>query len=218
MRALVVADRPVVRGFLMATVRRTLDSAQTTSVADMDAARSVVASWRPEVAVVDLGVAESELWQFCTHLNEQGVRTVIAAAGADEALRLLQAGAVGITSPDEGVDGLARTLRAVAHGSAHVPSPLLGSVLDGLIRRPRTPSRPSDQPSGQVRRLSMREREVLALLGEGMGTVEIARRLHISPETAKTHIRHLLHKLGVRSRIEAAAVAADLAARAGGDL
>lgn len=218
MRTLVVADRPAVRGFLMATVHRTLDPVQTTAVADMEAARSVVASWRPEVAVVDLGVVESELWQFCSDLNDQGVRTVIAAASRDEALRLLQAGALGITSPGEGADGLARTLRAVAHGDAHVPSPLLSGVLDGLIRRSSTPRRHADQPPGQAHRLSTREREVLALLGEGLGTVEIARRLHISPETAKTHIRHLLHKLGVRSRVEAAAVAADLAAQAGGDL
>ena len=213
MRALVTADRPAVRDFLTATVHRTLDSAQIRAVADMDSACSVAASWGPDVAVVDLGVTESQLCRFCAALDAQGVRTVIAAGGAEEALRLLQAGAVGITSPVEGVDGLARTLRAVAHGNAHVPLPLLGSVLDGLIGRPRTPS----LPSSQVRRLSMREREVLDLLGEGMGTVEIAQRLHISPETAKTHIRHVLHKLGVRSRVEAVAAAADLAARAGGD-
>lgn len=218
MRALVVADRPAVRGFLVATVRRTLDSVETTAVADMEAALSVATSWKPEVAVVDVGAAESELRQLCTDLNAQGVRTVIAAASMEEALRLLQAGALGITSPGEGAEGLALTLRAVARGDTHVPSPLLSTVLEDLVRRPPRPRRPSDQPSGPVHRLSRREREVLTLLGEGMGTVEIARRLHISPETAKTHIRHLLHKLGVRSRVEAAAVAADLAAQAEGDL
>lgn len=218
MRALVVADRPAVRGFLVATVRRTLDSVETTAVADMEAALSVATSWKPEVAVVDVGAAESELRQLCTDLNAQGVRTVIAAASMEEALRLLQAGALGITSPGEGAEGLSLTLRAVARGDTHVPSPLLSTVLEDLVRRPPRPRRPSDQPSGPVHRLSRREREVLTLLGEGMGTVEIARRLHISPETAKTHIRHLLHKLGVRSRVEAAAVAADLAAQAEGDL
>lgn len=55
--------------------------------------------------------------------------------------------------------------------------------------------------------LSLREREVLRLLAEGMGTADIARRLYISPATARNHIQHILARLGVGSRLEAVALA-----------
>lgn len=55
--------------------------------------------------------------------------------------------------------------------------------------------------------LSMREREVLRLLAEGAGTAEIARRLYISPATARNHIQHILGRLQVGSRLEAVALA-----------
>jgi DNA-binding NarL/FixJ family response regulator len=57
-------------------------------------------------------------------------------------------------------------------------------------------------------RLSKRECEVLALLGEGLRNREIAQRLYISDATAKTHVRHILEKLRFRNRAEAAAFAA----------
>lgn len=55
--------------------------------------------------------------------------------------------------------------------------------------------------------LSTREREVLCLLAEGAGTTEIARRLYISPATARNHVQHILARLGVSSRLEAVALA-----------
>lgn len=55
--------------------------------------------------------------------------------------------------------------------------------------------------------LSLREREVLRLLAEGAGTTEIARRLYISPATARNHIQHILSRLQVGSRLEAVALA-----------
>ena len=69
-------------------------------------------------------------------------------------------------------------------------------------------ARRQEEPAGdRLDSLSPREREVLALLGRGADTREIAARLVISPYTAKTHINRLLGKLGLASRTEAAAFA-----------
>jgi ATP/maltotriose-dependent transcriptional regulator MalT len=59
------------------------------------------------------------------------------------------------------------------------------------------------QPSGRGRRLSAREREVLAMIGQGCSNKRIARALHISPETVKSHVKRIFLKLAVSTRTEA---------------
>jgi DNA-binding NarL/FixJ family response regulator len=78
---------------------------------------------------------------------------------------------------------------------------MLGALLQRLIQR----RRERDGSLRQMAKLTRREREVLALLAQGGDNDEIAQTLVISPETARTHIQNLLGKLGVHSRLEAAA-------------
>jgi DNA-binding CsgD family transcriptional regulator len=65
-----------------------------------------------------------------------------------------------------------------------------------------------ERPSGAA--LTRREREVLGLVSQGLSNRQIARTLWIAESTVKVHIRHVFEKLGVKSRTEAAALAADL--------
>jgi two-component system nitrate/nitrite response regulator NarL len=78
---------------------------------------------------------------------------------------------------------------------------MLGPLLSRLILR----RREQDDALRRAGRLTRREREVLALLAEGGDNDAIAQRLVISPQTARTHIQNVLSKLGVHSRLEAAA-------------
>lgn len=74
---------------------------------------------------------------------------------------------------------------------------LLGGALDRLAGR----------TAGAGTTLTPRERETLSLLGDGLGTAEISRRLGIALNTARNHIQRVLEKLGARSQLEAVAVA-----------
>ena len=76
-----------------------------------------------------------------------------------------------------------------------------------LIRLERLVRRAAPIASTVEAKLTSRERQVLQLLAEGLSTDEIGERLFISPKTVRTHIDHLLHKLGVRSRAQAVAFA-----------
>lgn len=206
MRLLIVSDRPVISRIVADLCRRDMD-VDVQEAPDARACRDAVETWHPDVAFVDLAVPERELRRLCAELAEQDVRTVVLSAEADEALRMLESGVAGISLTTDGLEGLLRALDTVAGGNTHLPPSLLGGVLRGLIERQREQVA---SPTRAVDRLSHREREVLALLGEGCDQRGIARRLDISPQTAKTHIRHVLHKLGARSRLEAVALAADL--------
>jgi DNA-binding NarL/FixJ family response regulator len=161
---------------------------------------------QPDIAVIDVELASDRAAHVCRRLADDGVKSVmlVGPAGANH-LELLEHGAAGLAVTTDGLPGVFDAVRTVMAGHVHIPAHLLGAVLHELIVERR-----NTQPAvDRVASLSPREREVLALLGAGAGTQEIAGRLVISPYTAKTHINRLLGKLGLASRTEAAAFALD---------
>jgi two-component system nitrate/nitrite response regulator NarL len=113
----------------------------------------------------------------------------------------LEAGAVGYLIKDAPLAELVDAVRGVAEEQIVLSRPLLTDVLPRLIRRRQT----QDEALRRVWQLTAREREVLSLLVRGADKEAIARELVISPQTARTHIQNILSKLGVHSRLEAAA-------------
>lgn len=122
---------------------------------------------------------------------------VVLTASRDEAdlLWALRAGAAGyILLEDADSESLARALQAVLRGEATLPRrflPTLTAVLASRRKQPRTGTRAA---------LTAREEEILELLGEGLTTAEIAKRLFVSQVTVRTHICSIVKKLEVRDR------------------
>ena len=138
---------------------------------------------RPEVAVVVMGNVD--------HLA--GVAAAFAA------------GAAGYVRQDERIEVVERALGRVRAGEAAVSPELLRVAFDHLLR---PASEPDDEALRLLRLLTRREAEVLARIAEGQDTHEIAEGMRIAPSTARTHVQRVLVKLGARTRLEAAAVAA----------
>lgn len=124
----------------------------------------------------------------------------VLALCADEAQagRALRAGARGILSRGAGGEALTAAIQALVEGFL-----VLAPALAAAFLRP-------PEPPGASEPLTPREREVLALLGEGLANKAIAARLGISEHTAKFHVNAILGKLGVESRAEAIVRAARL--------
>ncbi|MFI9065627.1 response regulator [Streptomyces sp. NPDC053429] len=128
-------------------------------------------------------------------------------ADDDSILGALGAGARGYLTKNAGRQDITRAIRAAAAGQ----SVLDREVQDRLLATARTHAPPADRPLPED--LTPREREVLALIGEGLPNRGIAERLFISEATVKTHINNLFAKAGIRDRADAVrrAIAAGLA-------
>lgn len=138
---------------------------------------------RPAVAVIVLGPVP----------NPRGIAAAFAA------------GASGYVRHDERIEGVERAMAKVRAGEVAV-SPLL---LQGAFAAMLNPeAEPDDEGTRLLRLLTPREIEVLVRVADGDDTRRIAAGMGIAPSTARTHVQRVLTKLGVRSRLEAAALAA----------
>jgi len=159
----------------------------------------------PDLAILNVSLPNCDGVR-ATHLIRQRVpncRVMLLAPEDDHDLLLdaLEAGATGYLTKGSPLGELIEAARAVHNGETLVPRHMLGALLAGLIRRRRA----EDDAVRQIAGLTKREREVLALLARGADNDAIAQALVISPQTARTHIQNVLGKLGVHSRLEAAA-------------
>ena len=116
----------------------------------------------------------------------------------------LRAGASGFLAKDVPADDLVAAIRTVAAGEAVVAPRILKRLLDRFAESLPDPSAP---PPRDLRVLTDREREVLVQLARGLSNAEIARELSVSETTVKTHVGHVLTKLGLRDRVQAVVLA-----------
>jgi DNA-binding NarL/FixJ family response regulator len=162
---------------------------------------------QPDVALIDVALPLRDGVETTRMIAESvpWCRIVILGGIEDERLMMeaLEAGASGYLTEEAALGDLVAATRAVYHGEALVPPRLLATLLNKLIRH----RRERDEAIILLSRLTRRERQVLAMLARGADNRAIADALTISPDTARTHIQNLLGKLGVHSRLEAAAFA-----------
>jgi DNA-binding NarL/FixJ family response regulator len=116
----------------------------------------------------------------------------------------LRAGASGFLSKDVPAADLVTAIRAVAAGEAVVAPRILKRLLDRFAEA--LPD-PNAAPPPDLKSLTEREREVLVQVARGLSNAEIARELQVSETTVKTHVGHVLTKLGLRDRVQAVVVA-----------
>ncbi|MET9433472.1 response regulator transcription factor [Streptomyces sp. NPDC006551] len=125
----------------------------------------------------------------------------------ENVLRALEHGGAGFLLKDTAPAELIRAVRAAAAGDAYLSPAATRHVVERLASG-REAAR-AEEARGRVAALSEREREVLALLGEGLSNADAGRRLHMSEATVKTYVSRILAKLGCENRVQAALLARD---------
>lgn len=169
----------------------------------------------PTVALLDVNLPKTDGIQTAWLIRQRvpSCEIVIMSTQEDHQMlkEALEVGARGFVTKTSPVTVLLNVTRGVHRGETVIPPRMLGDLIGGLLRR----RREQDEAFRRISGLTRREREVLKLLVDGSGTDAIAKALVISPQTARTHIQNVLAKLGVHSRLEAAALVNEAGIRDG---
>jgi DNA-binding NarL/FixJ family response regulator len=197
-RILIVDDHPVVRDGLRGMLEAEPDLQVVAEAADGREALALVGRHRPDIVLIDLrmpvldGVAA--IRRLAAHHPDVRVIVLTTYDEDHDIVRAVEAGAAGYLLKDAPRAELHRAVRAAAAGET-VLAPRVAARLVGRLR------------TGPVESPSERELEVLALVARGFTNAAIARHLHISEATVKTHLVHAFSKLGVDDRTAAVTVA-----------
>jgi DNA-binding NarL/FixJ family response regulator len=168
---------------------------------------SEAARANPNVALLDADQLDSGLPAFVDRIKSAApdckVLVITSDSEVGPVVGALEAGASGYITQDASIEELITATRNVSRGEVVIPPQMVGSLLAMLIGQRAS----RDDALEKLSRLTRREREVLALLADGSDKDAIAGALYISPHTARTHVQNILAKLGLHSRLEAAAFA-----------
>lgn len=199
-RVLLVDDHDMVRRGLAIFLKGFDDLEQAGEAANGAEAVRRCTETGPDVVLMDLMMPVMDGLAATRVLREQfpAVRVIALTSFRDDGLvqRALQAGAMSYLLKNVSADDLAASIRAAYAGRRTLAPEVTQDLIDAAARPP--------VPEPDV---SPREREVLALMVQGLSNTAIAERLVVSPSTVKTHVSSILSKLGATSRTEAATLA-----------
>lgn len=120
----------------------------------------------------------------------------------EEIAEFVNAGVAGFILKDASFEDFVGTIRLVADGGRVLPAPMTGALFAQIAR---VAVRRGSAEALEAVRMTQREREVVELIGAGMSNKEIAQRLHIATDTVKSHVRNVMEKLALHTRLQIAA-------------
>ena len=201
-RVLVVDDHAVVREGLRAFLELQDGIEVVADAADGQAAVETAARAHPDVVLMDLVMPRLDGIAAMRVLRETApkARVIVLTSFLDDdkLLPALRLGAAGYLLKNARPEEVARAVRAAHAGE---------TLLDPVVAARLVETLAADGGEEPLDRLTPREREVLVLLGRGFPNKLIARELGVAEKTVKTHVGHVLAKLGVTDRTQAAVVA-----------
>jgi DNA-binding NarL/FixJ family response regulator len=210
LRILIVDDHAVVRTGLR-TVLEDEEGLEVVGEA-ADARESLVKAQalRPDVVLMDIRMEEGDDASginACREIRSElpGTQVIMFTSygESESVLSSIMAGATGFLTKNVGHAQLVEAIRAVGRGQSLLDASVTRDVIERLAELGRAQREPEDL-------LSEREREVMLLIAQGCTNKEIAAKLFLSPYTARNHVIHILDKLGLSRRSEAAAQAVKL--------
>lgn len=209
-RVVVVDDQALVRAGFVVLLESAADLDVVGSAADGAEAVDLVLQTRPDVVLMDIRMPVLDGLEATRRILADdrcgGVRILMLTTfDLDEYVyAALRAGASGFLLKDTPPAELLAGIRLVASGEALLSPRITRHLIEAFLQRPAEP-----QPAHAARLdvLTERERDVLALVAQGLSNAEIGERLYISPSTVKTHVARMLTKLDARDRTQLIVIA-----------
>jgi DNA-binding NarL/FixJ family response regulator len=206
---LIVDDQALVRAGFRMILEAEEDMAVVGEAADGQEAVAQARRLRPDVVLMDVRMPEVDGIEATRRLLSDDATdakvVMLTTFDMDEYVYdALRAGASGFLLKDVPPEQLVDGIRAVARGDALLAPSVTRRVIEEFVRRP--PASVRTLPP-KLEELTARELEVLKLIARGLSNAEIATELFISETTVKTHVAHVLMKLGLRDRVQAVVAA-----------
>jgi len=199
----IVDDSRLVREALTAMLGR-LPDLQVVASGAADAA--FIDETKPDVLLLDVGLGDEDSLRVAASLAKRSPRTKVIVMDlipmSDDIVQFVNAGVSGFVLKDATFDEFVATIRSVAAGGKVLPSRMTESLFSQIAKA--ADAQGHEHVLEDVR-MTRREREVIELIGEGLSNKEIAQRLNIAAHTVKSHVRNVMEKLALHTRLQIAA-------------
>jgi DNA-binding NarL/FixJ family response regulator len=204
-RVLVADDQSMVRAGFRLLLSNEPDIEVIAEARDGLEAVDRAARFQPTVVLMDIRMPELDGLEATRRIlaaNDMARVLILTTFDLDEYVyEALRAGASGFVLKDDPPEQLLAAIRTVAGGDALLSPAITKRVIKQFTRIPRP------APPKELDELTTREHEILRLIANGLSNAEIGQQLYISETTVKTHVTHILQKLGLRDRVQAVVLA-----------
>jgi DNA-binding NarL/FixJ family response regulator len=199
----IIDDNRLVREALTAMLNRLPD----VRVVSSDVADSAsLAATKPDVLLLDVGLRDQDSLRVAATLRQENPDAKIIVMDLlpvnEEIMEYVNVGVSGFVLKDASFDEFIATIRSVATGKKVLPPRMTESLFSQIAKEV-----DGQEPARVLEavRMTPREREVIDLIGEGLSNKEIAQRLNIATHTVKSHVRNVMEKLALHTRLQIAA-------------
>jgi DNA-binding NarL/FixJ family response regulator len=162
----------------------------------------------PRVVLLDVGLEDTNCLRLAETVQKEMADSRVIVMDLlpehEEIAQFVNAGVAGFILKDTTFEDFVGTIRSVADGARVLPPPMTGTLFSQIAQMA---VQRGEAAALEAVHMTQREREVIALIAVGMSNKEIAQNLNIATDTVKTHVRNVMEKLALRTRLQIAAYA-----------
>jgi DNA-binding NarL/FixJ family response regulator len=199
----IIDDNRLVREALTAMLGQVKDLRITASAT---ASAAFMAEARPQVLLLDVGLRDQDSLKVAAAIQRDvpGTRIIVMdlIPVNEEIVEFVNAGVSGFVLKDASFEEFVATIRSVASGNKVLPAQMTDTLFSQIAKDGTARVHPHTLDDV---RMTRREQEVIGLIGEGLSNKEIASRLNIATHTVKSHVRNVMEKLALHTRLQIAA-------------
>jgi len=203
LRIVIIDDHKLFRDGLKEVLGLESDLKVVAEAGDGEEALTIIREYLPDIVLLDINMPKMDGIRLVRELNNLKIRAAMIAVSAyddEDCLATLSAeGVLGFVLKSSGRTELVAAIRSVSRGQSYVDPRVAGKLMTSFSRR--------KNENDLLGELTPREKEILYWLAQGLSNNEVASRMVLSEKTVKNHVSHMLKKLDLRDRTQAAIMA-----------